>query len=113
MNGLQRYNELEAALKVVEKVKLGLYREANFAMTPALEKVMRVGNYLMKQAGNVMEGLTEDGAEDETLALDKLACAKVAGLTVALLAGTQMSGAEKVEFAVAPAGWESVEGGAL
>lgn len=64
MNGLQRYEELTKAMRVVEEAKKGLYRDTGYIATPASNKLMRVGAYLDKQAENAMEGRTEDGWEE-------------------------------------------------
>lgn len=79
MNGLERYEELVKAMRVVEEARKSLYLESNFMATPAANKLTRVSIYLSKQAGNVMEGLTEDGRENEADALEIMWKAVAAG----------------------------------
>jgi len=112
MNGLQRYDELKAAVAVIAVAKRKLLTDGDRV---AWTKAFRVEMYLEKQQKNVMEGLTEDGAEDETVALAKLAEAQTCGELLEAICPTMgrrvWATVEPME--VAPAGWGSVEGGAL
>ena len=77
MNGLERYRELIGAQgKVVAAMDAIMTEER---LSPAWYKALRVTEYLKKQAANVMEGLTEDGAENGADALEIMWKAVAAG----------------------------------
>lgn len=55
MNGLERYKELEAALRVVEDAKIGLYRDAGYGasdMVGQCGEVTRRGRLLARVSYN-------------------------------------------------------------
>jgi hypothetical protein len=53
---MERYNELVAAIKVVDVAKKTVMVEAEYMVTPAQMKLVRINHYLSKQAEMAMTG---------------------------------------------------------
>lgn len=98
MNGLELYGTLIQARRKVADCQDELMRLER--LSPAWYKMHRVGTYLEKQAGHVMEGRTEDGEEIVTI------CGE--DLREYVEYGTVDGG--RVRMA-APQGWDRIEGG--
>lgn len=64
---MERYTELMKASGVVIEAMDAIMKAER--LSPAWCKALRVNTYLQKQATHVMEGRTEDGAENEAEAL--------------------------------------------
>lgn len=66
---MTRYNELMAAVKLVQSAQNALYATEGFS--PAWDKALRVKDYLRAQAKLVMEGSDAEGNDMEESPMER------------------------------------------